>query len=272
MRSGLPTSEISSTSASGTAATASARLPERKASWIFTAAVLVAELLGEIVVEVLRPRAHAADVERELRLQRIAAGLQIVAHGDADIGRDVEVGEAPAGRPLGDALQQRLGHHLCLLRRHEDRQHAVGHFARRPQPDRRDRGGVDRHARDRRAGCFSAACRGRSRPGPCRGSGRARRDARAAPRASGSCAGSRCIRGCAPSACRTARRASLRRPAARRRRCRSRKRLFDSACRVIAVIAVQAGVRAGICMMPVPALICVVRARIQAVGVTASVP
>ena len=52
----------------------------------------------------------------------------------------------------------------------------------------------------------------------------------------------------------------------------SRNRLFDSACRVSAVIAVQAGVRACICMMPVPALMRVVRARIQAVGVTASVP
>ena len=38
MRSGLPTRETSSTSLSGTAAMASARLPERKASWIFTAA------------------------------------------------------------------------------------------------------------------------------------------------------------------------------------------------------------------------------------------
>ena len=34
-----------------------------------------------------------------------------------------------------------------------------------------------------------------------------------------------------------------------------RKRLPDSACNVIAVIAAQAGVRAGICMMLVPALI-----------------
>ena len=40
-----------------------------------------------------------------------------------------------------------------------------------------------------------------------------------------------------------------------------RKRLSDSACRVIAVIAAQVGVRAGICMMPVPALMRVVRAR-----------
>ena len=43
------------------------------------------------------------------------------------------------------------------------------------------------------------------------------------------------------------------------------------ACSDSTVIAAQAGVRAGICMMPVPALICVVRARIQATGETASV-
>jgi hypothetical protein len=50
-----------------------------------------------------------------------------------------------------------------------------------------------------------------------------------------------------------------------------RKRLPDSACKVIAVIAAQAGVRAGICMIDVPALIRVVRASTQAIGVTASV-
>ena len=51
-----------------------------------------------------------------------------------------------------------------------------------------------------------------------------------------------------------------------------RKRLPDSACNVIAVIAAQAGVRAGICMMLVPALMRVVRASTQATGLTASVP
>ena len=51
-----------------------------------------------------------------------------------------------------------------------------------------------------------------------------------------------------------------------------RKRLPDMACSVAAVMAAQAGVRAGICMMPVPALICSVRASTQAIGVTASVP
>ena len=50
-----------------------------------------------------------------------------------------------------------------------------------------------------------------------------------------------------------------------------RNRLPDSACSDSTVIAAQAGVRAGICMMPVPALIFVVRARIQAAGETASV-
>ena len=38
------------------------------------------------------------------------------------------------------------------------------------------------------------------------------------------------------------------------------------------VIAAQVGVRAGICMMPVPARMRVVRASTQAIGVTASVP
>ena len=50
-----------------------------------------------------------------------------------------------------------------------------------------------------------------------------------------------------------------------------RNRLPDSVCNDITVIAAQAGVRAGICMIPVPALIRVVRARIQVTGETASV-
>ena len=51
-----------------------------------------------------------------------------------------------------------------------------------------------------------------------------------------------------------------------------RKRPPDISCSVIAVIAAQAGVRAGICMMPVPTFSFVVRASIHAAGVTASVP
>ena len=43
-------------------------------------------------------------------------------------------------------------------------------------------------------------------------------------------------------------------------------------CSVIAVIAAQDGVRACICMIAVPALILVVRAKTQAAGDTASVP
>ena len=52
----------------------------------------------------------------------------------------------------------------------------------------------------------------------------------------------------------------------------SRKRPPESASIVIAVMAVLAGVRAGICMMPVPSLMRVVCAPIQASGETASEP
>ena len=50
------------------------------------------------------------------------------------------------------------------------------------------------------------------------------------------------------------------------------KRPPDSASSVIAVMAVAAGVRAGICMIPVPSRIFLVSAPIQASGVTASEP
>ena len=50
------------------------------------------------------------------------------------------------------------------------------------------------------------------------------------------------------------------------------KRPPDSSARLMAVIAAMAGVRAGICMIAVPALIFSVCARIQVAGVTASEP
>ena len=51
-----------------------------------------------------------------------------------------------------------------------------------------------------------------------------------------------------------------------------RKRPPESACRLMAVIAAQAGVRACICMMPVPPLIFVVRANSHDTVVTARRP
>ena len=50
------------------------------------------------------------------------------------------------------------------------------------------------------------------------------------------------------------------------------KRPPESASSVIAVIAVIAGVRAGICMIAVPSLILLVFAAIQVSGVMASLP
>ena len=46
----------------------------------------------ERVVEVLALRAHAADVEREIRLQRVAQRLHVVADEDVDGRRDLEAG------------------------------------------------------------------------------------------------------------------------------------------------------------------------------------
>jgi hypothetical protein len=51
-----------------------------------------------------------------------------------------------------------------------------------------------------------------------------------------------------------------------------RKRSPESACRLIAVIAAHDGVRAGICMMPVPTLILLVRASTHDAVLTASPP
>ena len=52
----------------------------------------------------------------------------------------------------------------------------------------------------------------------------------------------------------------------------SRKRPPDRALSVMAVIAAQVGVRAGICMIAVPTRMRVVRARIQLATDTASLP
>src|SRR5579885_1511345 len=49
---------------------------------------------GEVVVEVLLARAHAADVEREHGLDELEARLHVVADDDGDRDRDVEVGRA----------------------------------------------------------------------------------------------------------------------------------------------------------------------------------
>ena len=83
-------------------------------------------------------------------------------------------------------VQDRLHHPLGLLRREPDRQRAVRHFARRAQPGRRDRCGVERQS-GRHARCCAAACPGRWRPGQHRGSGSARHERSAASRAPAPC-------------------------------------------------------------------------------------
>ena len=105
--------------------------------------LFIAQALDQVVVIILRSGTHAADIERELWPDRIPAGGEIVAHRNADIGGEIETGEGPAAARLRHPLQHRVGDRLRLLRGHEDRQSAVRHFARGPQPSRRDCRGVD---------------------------------------------------------------------------------------------------------------------------------
>src|SRR5205809_1529550 len=51
---------------------------------------LVTVPAGEVVVEVLSPRAHASDVQRQIRLHVHAASVYVIADYDADGWRDVE--------------------------------------------------------------------------------------------------------------------------------------------------------------------------------------
>ena len=61
--------------------------------------LLVAVLAGEVVVEVLAARAHAADVQREERPREVEQrlGLRTLADGDHAAGRDLQAGPAPPG-------------------------------------------------------------------------------------------------------------------------------------------------------------------------------
>src|SRR5581483_11176658 len=86
----------------------------------------------ECVVEVLALRAHAADVQREGRLERVAQRLDVVTDEDVCRCRDLE------------AVRRRRERVAEALRRHEDRQPAVGDLVRERDVLRADRGEVDR--------------------------------------------------------------------------------------------------------------------------------
>src|SRR5438034_11473211 len=61
--------------------------------------LLVTVATRDVVVEVPAARAHAADVECELRLHRLPARSDVVPHDDRDHRHDVE----PRGRPAARA-------------------------------------------------------------------------------------------------------------------------------------------------------------------------
>src|SRR5205814_936231 len=96
--------------------------------------VLVAVACEQVVVEVLAARAHAADVERVVLLERVAPALDVVGRERRHRRRDLEA--------LARAVEREDGPRL--LRRPEDRQPAVRDLDRLLDRLRRDRRDVDR--------------------------------------------------------------------------------------------------------------------------------
>ncbi len=138
-----PTSATSSTNASGTAAAASRLLPVEVEVLDLARRVLEAVAAGEVVVEVLPARAHAADVQRVVRLQELAARLDVVDEDDRRGRGDVE-----ALARVRDHVAERVAR---LLRRPEDREPAVGDLERLRDRLRAHHREVDRDVRAERA-------------------------------------------------------------------------------------------------------------------------
>ena len=102
-----------------------------------------AEALGVVVVEVLVPCPHAADVERQLLLDRNAALRDVVAEADRHERQDVVALEALGPARLGEAFLERPLEEVEALRVHAEREHAVGDLGAGPDTGRRDGAGVD---------------------------------------------------------------------------------------------------------------------------------
>ena len=197
---------------------------------------------GELVVEVLLAAAHAADVQRGVVADQRGAALHVVAdhHGHVRPRRRSRPAPCrPAARPAA-IVRVQLGR---VLGREEHRQPAVGDLAGQLQVLRPDRGQVDRDV---------LAYRVQGEPQRlARPVGQRQRvvlavvgDRLGGPAPAGR---SRRTRGCGPAACRTGRRASPRDTCGPDTPRPSRNRPPESVSRVAAVIAVIAGVRAGIC-------------------------
>lgn len=105
--------------------------------------LLVAHALGELVVEVLLPAAHAADVQGRVRAEHVGEGGHVVTdgqrHGRADV-------EALHGQPGLLAARPDVGERggLEVLGGGEDEQGAVGDLAGLLQVLRPDGGDVER--------------------------------------------------------------------------------------------------------------------------------
>ena len=94
----------------------------------------VPEPLGVVVVEVLRARPHAADVEGEVLAHHPARALEVVVQHHLDEGGDLERFEAlPVPGPC-EALVERAFEEVEALRVHPHREDAVRHLRARAKP------------------------------------------------------------------------------------------------------------------------------------------
>ncbi len=224
------------------AAAAPSRSPAMNSSCTRRAESPCAHALGGLHVEVLALRAHAAEVDRQPRAAPCRAPSP--RRRPRTPARTGDTSTVAARRPHG---REDL---LAAVGVEEEREPAVGDLApSAPPPSGRWRPG--------RSGCrpaaggsaASAAC-----PGPCPrpAAGTPRPRTRAGPRARAPCARSPRTRACARAAARTRRRASPPDTCGPDTPRPSRKRPSESVSSVAAVMAVIAGVRAGIWNRPEP--------------------
>jgi hypothetical protein len=167
--------------------------------------LLEAVPLDQRLVEVLVLRAHAPDVEGELGAHLVAAGLEVVAHGQGHGRHDLEA--------LGGVVEGPAEGAAPVVRAPEVGEETVGDLGGHGQGRGLQRGS----ACPRRSGARCGGCgRGRWRRRRGRAPGRPRPGSRPS-RRRGPGGGWRCTRGWPSPGCGTARRASPRPPGARRR-------------------------------------------------------
>ena len=146
IRARSPTSAISSTSASGTAALASSFFPSRKRSWIGSPPPRIR--IGTRAGCRSSCRAPMPPTYSATPVEEVAGGDSSATTTGTSGATSKLSGRPPASEPL---LEMRAVHLGESLRREENRQPSVRDLGRERDVARSDRGEVDRHVRAQRA-------------------------------------------------------------------------------------------------------------------------